>query len=163
MKAFSKILVPTDFSSHAALAMQTAADLSRRYDASLTLVYVFEPMASFLPDGYPMLIGPQLDPLFADLERLLADAKRAAEAAGAVRVATDLLHGFAAGEICELATSAGYDLIVMGTQGRTGLAHYLLGSVAERVVRIAPCPVLTVRVAPRAASPQDGDTASAAP
>ncbi len=162
MKLFEKILVPTDFSSHAALAVQTAADLSRRYDASLTLIYVLEPMASFLPAGYPMFIGPQLDPLFAELEKLLAEAKRAAEGAGAVRVTTNLLHGFAPGEICELATSAAHDLIVMGTHGRAGLAHWLLGSVAERVVRMAPCPVLTLRAEGRAASTPGGDTASTA-
>jgi nucleotide-binding universal stress UspA family protein len=55
------------------------------------------------------------------------------------------LQGWAAGEITQFAKEGGFDLIVMGTHGRSGLKHLLLGSVAERVVRTAPCPVLTVR------------------
>ena len=64
---------------------------------------------------------------------------------------TELLHGFAVSEILNYAQQCKFDLIVMGTHGRRGLSHAFLGSVAERVVRSAPCPVLTVR-APRAAA-----------
>ena len=64
---------------------------------------------------------------------------------GVTRVDRRLLQGAAAVEIVELARSADFDLIVMGTHGRTGLKHVLMGSVAERVLRTAPCPVLTVK------------------
>ncbi|HKO90170.1 MAG TPA: universal stress protein, partial [Polyangiaceae bacterium] len=138
-------LVPTDFSVHSALALQTAADLSRRYGASLVLAYVYEPIAYALPDGYLLFSEPQLNSMFGEFEKRLSVEKQAAEAAGALRVETQLLQGVAATEIRLLAERGAYDLIVMGTHGRKGLPHVVLGSVAERVVRSAPCPVLTVR------------------
>jgi len=145
MKPFQKILVPTDFSAHSALAVQTAADLCRRYDASMLLAYVYEPIAYALPDGYLLFSEPQLNSMFEEFEKRLALEKKTAEAAGALRVETKLLQGIAATEIRQLAEHAACDLIVMGTHGRKGLPHVVLGSVAERVVRSAPCPVLTVR------------------
>jgi nucleotide-binding universal stress UspA family protein len=64
-----------------------------------------------------------------------------------VRVETKLLQGFVAGQIVEFASRGEFDLVVMGTHGRTGMQHLFLGSVAERVVRLAHCPVLTVKPA----------------
>jgi universal stress protein A len=145
MTPFQKVLVPVDFSPHSAFAVEVAADLARRYDASVTLAYVHEPLAYALPEGYQLFTEPQLDRLFVEFEKQLTAQKEAAEAAGAPRVDTTLLHGFASTELTELAKQGPYDLIVMGTHGRTGLAHVVMGSVAERVVRTAPCPVLTVR------------------
>jgi glycine betaine transporter len=81
----------------------------------------------------------------AEFERLLRIAREQALQAGAANVETKLLQGFAAQEITKLARQGGFDLIVMGTHGRTGVSHLLIGSVAERVVRTAHCPVLTVR------------------
>lgn len=146
MKPFERILVPTDFSPHSVRAVEVAADLAKTYGASLTLIHVYEPLVYTHPDGHPFLIGPQLDRLLAELERLLADAKRAAEAAGAPHVTTRLLQGFASGEIRDCAAAGRHDLVVMGTHGRKGVSHIVLGSVAERVIRLAPCPVLTVHV-----------------
>ena len=145
VKPFRKILVPVDFSDHSALALQTAAALSRSHEAALTLVYVYEPMAVAVPEGYLLFSETQLNQMFDEFHRALAQQKQAAEAAGGLRVETQLLHGFAAGEIATFAEQGGFDLIVMGTHGRRGLSHVFLGSVAERVVRMAPCPVLTVR------------------
>jgi universal stress protein A len=146
VKPYRRILVPTDFSAHSALAVQTAADLSCRYGASLLLAYVYEPIAYALPDGYMLFSEPQLNSMFEQFDKRLSLEKQTAEAAGGLRVETQLLQGVAATEICQFAERAGCDLIVMGTHGRKGLPHVLLGSVAERVVRSAPCPVLTVRV-----------------
>jgi nucleotide-binding universal stress UspA family protein len=146
MKPFKKILVPTDFSVHAEEATRIAVDLSRRYEASIMLVYVYEPVSYALPEGYILYTPPQLDRMFAEFDTRLAGAKSAVESAGVGRVETRLLQGFAAGEICELASNGAFDLIVMGTHGRAGFKRLLLGSVAERVVRMAPCPVLTVRL-----------------
>jgi universal stress protein A len=145
VKPFQKILVATDFSPHSALALQLAADLSRRYDASVTLAHVYEPVAYALPEGYQLFTEPQLAELFRAFDKQLAEQKQAALAAGALRVETQLANGFAASEICALAERGGFDLIVLGTHGRKGLSRVVLGSVAERVLRTAPCPVLTVR------------------
>lgn len=148
MKPFQKILVPTDFSPHADEAMRVAGDLCRRYDASLTLAYVYVPVAYSLPDGYTVYTPTQaqLGSMFEDLRRGLQTLKVEAESAGAKRVETRLVEGPVASEICDLAAREGFDLIVMGTHGRTGFSHVLLGSVAEKVVRTAACPVLTVRL-----------------
>lgn len=153
MTPFQKILVPTDFSVHAERATLLAADLSRRYDAELTLLYVHEPPAYELPEGHVMNMPSQLDRTFAELNQRLAEVQQAARAAGATRVDTRLLQGPIVREIVTFA--GGFDLLVMGTQGRTGLARLVLGSVAERVVQTAPCPVLVVRL------PKDGPSAEA--
>ena len=77
---------------------------------------------------------------------------------------TDVRQGFCAGEICDFARAGDFDLIVMGTHGRRGLNRMLLGSVAERVLRVAPCPVLTLRAEGQLtqAEPSKGAAASGA-
>jgi len=145
MTPFRKILVPVDFSVHASEAIRAAADLAKRYDAALTLVHVYETVAYALPDGFVLFTGSQLADMLSEFEKRLAAAKRDAEAAGATRVEVKQLQGAAAVEIVEFAKENGFDLIVMGTHGRRGLQHALMGSVAERVVRTAPCPVLTLK------------------
>lgn len=145
MKPFRKILVPVDFSTHSARAVQVAAELARRYEGSVDLVHVFDPMAYPLPDGYVMFTRPQLDEMFARFDAELANYQQAAHAAGASRVQSHVRQGPCAAEICEFAREGGFDLIVMGTHGRRGLNRLLLGSVAERVLRMASCPVLTLR------------------
>jgi nucleotide-binding universal stress UspA family protein len=146
MIPFRKILVPTDFSRHSSAAIDAAADLSRRYEASVTLAYVFEPVTYALPEGHVMQSPPQLDEMRSAFEQRLAQAMIEAETAGALRVQSKLLTGPVATEISDFAEKGDFDLIVMGTHGRTGLRHLVLGSVAEKVVRTAPCAVLTVRV-----------------
>jgi universal stress protein A len=146
MIPFTKILVPTDFSRHSAEAVAAAADLSRRYEASVTLAYVFEPVTYALPEGHVMQSPPQIEEMHAVFEERLVQAQAEATAAGALRVTAKLLTGPVAGEITDFAETESFDLIVMGTHGRTGLRHLVLGSVAEKVVRTAPCAVLTVRV-----------------
>jgi nucleotide-binding universal stress UspA family protein len=145
MSAFHEILVPTDFSEGSHAAALVAADLSRRFEAPLTLVYVFERSVYPLPDQYMLFSNEQLDHLFAEFNQRLASARQEASRAGALRVTSRLLQGWAPGEITRFAKDEGFDLIVMGTRGRTGIPHLMLGSVAERVVRMAHCPVLTVR------------------
>jgi universal stress protein A len=148
---FKKILVPVDFSEASTLALDTAVALAKDYDAWLTIVHVYEPLAIAVPEGYQLFSEDQLNKLFEEFQRELAGQRQRAEGAGAQHVDTELLHGFAVSEIQNIAQQCGFDLIVMGTHGRRGLSHALLGSVAERVVRLAPCPVLTVR-APRTAT-----------
>jgi len=147
MKPFKRILVPTDFSSHADQALRTAGDLAQRYEAAITIVHTYEPMAYTLPDGYVLLSPQQHADVLTEFSKLLAAAKSTALAAGAGKVDIEQLQGIAANEIVEHARAGGFDLIVMGTHGRKGLSHALLGSVAERVLRHAPCPVLVVKAA----------------
>jgi nucleotide-binding universal stress UspA family protein len=145
MSAFHKILVPIDFSEGARAATRVAADLSRRFEAPLTLAYVFERTVYPLPDQYVLFTSEQLAHMFAEFNQRLASARQEALDAGATEVTSRLLQGWAPAEITQFAQDGGFDLIVMGTRGRTGLQHLLLGSIAERVVRMAHCPVLTVR------------------
>ena len=149
MTSLQSFLVPTDFSPHADEAIRTAAELARRYAGAITLVYVYEPVAQALPNEHVLHSPYQMQELFSLFEQRLANAKIEALEAGAPRVETRLLVGPAAPEIVELAGQGGFDLIVMGTRGRTGLKRLLVGSVAERVVRTAPCPVLTVHLPDR--------------
>jgi nucleotide-binding universal stress UspA family protein len=145
MTTFQKILVPVDFSIHSAEAIEVAADLAQRYTGTLTLVHVHDPVPYVLPDDYELHTPEQRVRLINELEKGLAAAKRGAQAAGAAKVDTRLLQGWPAPAIVEFAQTGKFDSIVMGTHGRTGIKHALMGSVAEKVVRSATCPVLTVR------------------
>jgi len=146
-----KILVPVDFSDCSVEAVRTAADISQRYDAQVTLVNVFEPMVYTNPEGYAFYMPGQVELLLGQHRKSLAKATREAKDAGAINVTAEQLEGSPTSEIVGYARAENFDLIVIGTHGRTGIKHVLIGSVAERVVRLAPCPVLTVHVAPQAA------------
>lgn len=143
--SFKRIMVPLDFSSHSSLALKLAADLSRRYEARLTLMHVFQPFAVALPESYVLYSANQIGEMLTMFGKQLDAAKIEAEAAGAIAVNTEQVQGSPDTEIVNFARAEKFDLIVMGTHGRTGLQHAIIGSVAERVVRRAPCPVLTVR------------------
>lgn len=145
MKPFSKILVPVDFSPHSREATLYAVDLARRYGAPITLVHAYQPVAYALPESFVIYTPDQLANVLTELQKQLATAKADAERSGATAVDTRVLQGDVASQIVQCAVDGGHDLIVMGTHGRTGPAHLLLGSIAEKVMRRAPCPVLTVR------------------
>jgi nucleotide-binding universal stress UspA family protein len=136
---FTRILVPIDFSASSGAALDYARMLAARFGASLHLLHVLE--NDFLR---PILADPQAVETGAlrQLRELLTAEDRTR---GAVPVV--LRSDAVAEEIVSYARSNGIDLIVMGTHGRNGLAHLLKGSVAERVVRTAPCVVLTGREA----------------
>jgi nucleotide-binding universal stress UspA family protein len=137
-----RILVTTDFSDASKKAFQYAAALARRFEASVTLLYV---VPSQLPSELSH-IGIVLEE-----KRLVEEARerlprfREAELDPHRHVETLVLNGRPAHEICHTAETRQTDLIVMSTHGHTGLKHFLLGSVTEKVVRHAPCPVLVVR------------------
>jgi len=145
--AISRILVPVDFSPHSELALRYATTLASRLGASVQLLHVVDDPMATGPWSSEVAI-PDLSEL---LKNLIADAERRLEqsraAVGHLRVpmATTVRTGYSAQTITEHATAGGIDLIVMGTHGRSGLAHLFMGSVAESVVRHAPCPVLTLR------------------
>lgn len=146
MEPFRKILVAVDFSIHSAEAIRYAGDISNRYDGDVTLVHVFEPIAFALSEGEALSSATQIGNMLSHFDDKLIQVMAEARAAGAPRVDTKLLEGVPSAEIVSFAARDNYSLIVMGTHGRTGLRHALIGSVAERVVRKARCPVLTVRV-----------------
>ena len=145
MMEVRRILCPTDFSASARRALAEAATLARWYEARLTILYV-APLAPTLQAG-PMVIDPiNLEPVSAERieEELRAFAEPATRAGLDVHLARR--EGPAAAGIVEEAEREGADVIVMATHGRSGLAHLLIGSVAEKVVRHATTPVLTIRV-----------------
>lgn len=141
---WKSICMPTDFSEASRPAFRTAIELAAHFDAELLLLYVQEIPA--LAYSLVPVQGGVGEEMVADAFRLLDDWRGQAEAQGARRTSVTLLSGQGVSdEIVPFAAGHGADLIVMGTHGRTGLAHVLLGSVAEEVVRRAKCPVLTVR------------------
>ncbi len=144
MDAFKKILVPLDFSPGSERALEFAIDVAKRDKALLLLVHVFHIPVYPLPEGYVMFPATQLSEMSTEFERLLGTAEKRARAAGASAVETSLVTGVVDAEIVQIAKDKHCDLIVMGTHGRSGFSHFLLGSVAEKVLRKAPCPVLTV-------------------
>jgi glycine betaine transporter len=145
MTGFKRVLVPVDFSAHSVEATRVAADLARRFDGSLTLIHVYDPMIHALPEGFVLVPRTAIDKLFEAFGSQLESARRQALDAGAPRVETKLIEGFVTAEIVEAAKRGEFDLIVMGTHGRTGMSHLVIGSIAERVVRLSHCPVLTVK------------------
>ncbi len=150
MAVFHKILVPTDFSAHSGEAIKVAAAMSRALNIPMNLLAVFQPPSAPILDGalLPMPIDVATD--VARTNSQLQEAEQAALGAGAIAVSSSLRQGDALDEILAHAREEHVDLIVMGTHGRTGLSHAFLGSVAERVVRTAPCAVLTVHAHPQA-------------
>jgi nucleotide-binding universal stress UspA family protein len=144
---FSRILVPTDFSPPSDAALDYARILAAKFGSSLDILHVIDdPTAAseFVADGF----APSTEDIRTGL---LAHARRRLERAinlvdrSRYHAHADAVLGLPAQAIVDYATATGAGLIVMGTHGRTGLAHLLMGSVAEQVVRTAPCPVLTVR------------------
>jgi nucleotide-binding universal stress UspA family protein len=145
MRAIRNILVPTDFSDTSRAALKYAADLARRFDSRLHLLHV-----SPDPAQLPWAVGPGLaeyvDGLEARCEKMLVALRACAtvEHLDPLRTTTRIVDGAAHHEILEYVRTQDIDLVVMGTHGHGALAHLLLGSVAERVVRHALCPVLVV-------------------
>src|SRR5262249_37851890 len=143
MAAVQRILVATDFSPHADRALEWGAALARRFAAELQLVTsVFAlPMAPAAP-GYAMPTD-YLRGAREAADRRLHELVGSLERQG-LRAGYAVLHEDPSSGICARAKEVRADLVAMGTRGRSGLGHVLLGSVAERVARLAPCPVLTV-------------------
>ncbi len=149
------ILVPVDFSAFSNKAVDYAVAFAEQFGAEVVLLHVVEPMV--YPESYvpSPAAGDELNHhLIASAEERLVKQRESVGPEG-VKVRTVARAGRPFVEICEVARETGVDLIILATHGYTGLKHVLLGSTAERVVRHAPCPVLTVRaeeqdfVAPR--------------
>jgi len=140
-----KILVPVDFSDCSLFALHYAVNLAKQVDASLLLVHV----------ASSLLAPPEMEYVHLDLKKFQAEVEKHASAKLAaiaqkeipatVHASPIVRHGTPWEEITRTAKDRKADLIVIGTQGHTGLKHVFLGSTAEKVVRFAGCPVLVVR------------------
>jgi nucleotide-binding universal stress UspA family protein len=135
------ILIAADFSACSEEAFHLAGALARDHGARLLVLHVATPPPLVTPGELDRALD-QADGLRANLELQL---RRVYRAAPPVRLDYSVVHGDPAAEIVRLAQAAACDLVVTGTHGRTGLERLLMGSVAENVVRRAPCPVVTVR------------------
>jgi nucleotide-binding universal stress UspA family protein len=142
MAHWRKILVPTDFSIGARLALVEALDLAKQFQGRVEVLHVARAAPTYVAGG----IVPETyvadfrerEQAQADLVQWLNDTR------GATQVEGRVVIGDPVREIVAAATTGRYDLIIMGTHGRTGLTRLLMGSVAEGVLRHAPCHVLTV-------------------
>jgi nucleotide-binding universal stress UspA family protein len=146
MIRLKRILFPTDFSENARCAEEYACELARQYQAELHVLYVVQDIALVMPEPGSMMALPafNLDEARDSALRVIKTVPEAGRAAN-LSIVRSVRAGAPFVEIVRYAAENNIDLIVMGTHGRGGLAHVLLGSVAEKVVRKAGCPVLTVR------------------
>lgn len=139
------ILCPTDFSGPACTCVRTASELAEHFGAELLLVNVVPALPGVPPDPNYVFKIPEYEKyLHADADKHLRETREQLVGKN-VKVRTQVGHGSAAEEIVLIAKTEGVDLIVISTHGATGIERWVFGSVAERVVRLAECPVLTVR------------------
>ena len=138
------ILCAVDFSETSDAALEHAVSLAEQHGAALVLVHAWQLPAYAIPEDAIVASPQYIGQLHTELQKSL-DAAVARVAGGKVKVSGKLGEGPAHLEIDRLASELGADLVVIGTHGRTGLSHVLLGSTAERVVRTCPVPVFTVR------------------
>jgi nucleotide-binding universal stress UspA family protein len=142
MLTLKTVLHPTDFSGRSHFAFRVACTVARDHGARLVVLHVAEPPVATAGEA---LLLPSDEP---DLDALRARLEQYRPRHPSVAVEHRLAEGQPAAEIARAAAETGCDVIVMGTHGRTGLARFVLGSVAEQVLRQAPCPVLTVKAPP---------------
>ncbi len=141
-----KILCPIDFSANSTHALDYAVALAVANAAELRLLHVVQiPWTAFPTDPMlPQFSSEVMEDYSASCKRQLDEVKETVRA-GYARVTSEMCTGTPFVEIIRTAREQASDLIVIGTHGRTGLAHVMMGSVAEKVVRKAPCPVLSVK------------------
>jgi len=142
-----KILVPVDLSDTTAAVVDFAGGLADHFGAQLTLLHVWELPPFAQSESLQVVAGPDRKPL-ADHVRQEAAAELAKLLPDRTDVTRKVVIGNSTEDIVHTATSGGFDLVVIGTHGRGGLAHIALGSVAERVLRRSPVPVLVVPTRP---------------
>lgn len=140
-----KILLPTDFSEHGKYAVPWAVDMAQKYGAELHVIHVFDEGAF---EAFYFNYAGETEEYFEKVRRGFqeeVDNYLADFDTDGLSIVPVLSNGNPFVEVVKYAKENGVDIIVMGTHGRTGMAHALLGSIAEKVVRKAHCPVLTVR------------------
>jgi nucleotide-binding universal stress UspA family protein len=146
-ESINRILVPVDFSAHSEKAVRYATTLADRFGARVSLLHVVEDpfvTGAWRAEAFVPNMPELLDELVKAAQTQIGELKGHLAARGFV-VDTTVITGQPAHSIVEMAKAGAFDLVVMGTHGRTGLSHAFMGSIAERVVQKAPCAVLTVR------------------
>jgi nucleotide-binding universal stress UspA family protein len=142
MLPLGTVLYPTDFSENSEFAFRMACALARDYNARLILLHVMAPpMVIYAGGPIPAEMWPSIDEVREKLRELEGDAHR-------VRVESQVMEGDPVDMILRAAEETHSDVIVLGTDGRTGLGRLLMGSVAEAVIRKSSCPVLSVKTLP---------------
>ncbi|HLG15260.1 MAG TPA: universal stress protein [Blastocatellia bacterium] len=146
MLTIHKILCPTDFSEHALAGLKYAVDLAGQFGARICLVHVVPVIPPLPPDpNFAFEVPEYARLLTADAEQKLSELA-SQHVPNKLEPKMVVGHGDAGAEIVRVAEDERADLIVIATQGLTGLRHFVFGSVAEKVVRLAKCPVLSFRV-----------------
>jgi nucleotide-binding universal stress UspA family protein len=147
MIAINNILVATDFSEASDAALRYGRELAGRFGATLHVLHVAENayVTTFGAETYAAIVPEMQQEIETAAKKRLADAVIDSDASGPRTKTVVLTSSSAAYAIIDYAREHGIDLIVTGTHGRGALAHLVMGSVAEKVVRLASCPVLTVR------------------
>lgn len=150
MIASGRILVPIDFSACSLAALEHALAMAERFGSSVDVLHVWSLPRTLGPDDAVALPGHRHETVaaFADTQAAQVLEQMMIDLAGrsTVEVRSRVEGGDPGAEIIRIAEQDGYDLIVMGTHGGSRLSHILRGNVAEKVIRRAPCPVLTIRV-----------------
>jgi nucleotide-binding universal stress UspA family protein len=141
-RTIERILVPHDFSETADAALAMALDLAERLHARIIILHAYEVPTYVFPESV-VATADLIGQIRGAAEEALATVKERDQRSG-VQVDTLLRQGVAWSEINAVAKEFAADLVVMGTHGRRGVARALIGSVAEKIVRTSPCPVLTV-------------------
>jgi len=146
--AIARLLVPVDLSEHSTHALDHAVELARHYDANLHLLHIVQPGPSYdLPGVYQGALPPQTDIIDALTENAHTELDERIERASlpAERMHKDIRHGNPAAEILDAAEEEDVDMIALASHGRSGVERFLMGSVAEKVIRAAPVPVFVVK------------------
>jgi nucleotide-binding universal stress UspA family protein len=141
----NKVLVPIDFSDYSKIALKYAVDFAQKFNAEMFLVYVVEPV--IYPPDFSMgqIAIPSVNTEWDIKAKEELDKLADSEIPDGVKVKTTIKTGKPFLEIIETASEEDVDLIIIATHGHSGMEHILFGSTAEKVVRKAPCPVLTLR------------------
>lgn len=138
------ILVPTDFSSLSQSALEYASDLADNMSATIHILHVIDKSIPFLPGKQNLSEADLTDVLETDAQKHLSAFKKEVESESDVNVLCVIKHGIDFEEIVNYSKEIRAELIVIATHGRTGIMHSLLGSVAEKVIQHAKCPVLVI-------------------
>lgn len=143
--SIKKVLVPIDFSDYSKSALKYAVNFAKSFGADMTLIYVVEPI--IYPPDFSMgqIAIPTISTEWDDRAREELDKLAKSEIPAEVKVKTIIKTGKPFVEIIETATEENIDIIIIATHGHSAVEHILFGSTAEKVVRKAPCPVLTLR------------------
>jgi nucleotide-binding universal stress UspA family protein len=145
MVAFKEIVVPTDFSEYSLRAIDYGVEIAARFDSHLTLAYVVEPLLQTADLTWTTVDFEELNKSHREMAEKQLHGIIVERIPKGIRCDSVVLFGKPFLEILKYAKDQNADMIVMATHGRGAISHLLMGSTAEKVVRKAPCPVLTVK------------------